>query len=64
MKPGNILFNEGELLNANINRSPAAYYNNPKEETDKYEYDVEKRMSLLKFVGEDGQAIGSFRFNF
>ncbi|CAD5120124.1 DgyrCDS8701 [Dimorphilus gyrociliatus] len=62
LKPGNVLFNEGDLLNANINRSPAAYYNNPKEERDKYEYDVEKRMSLLKFVAEDGSSIGSFSF--
>jgi hypothetical protein len=37
IKPGYIYWNEGELLDSSINRSPAAYLNNPKEERDKLE---------------------------
>ena len=32
MKLGHLFINTGELLDANINRSPSAYLNNPEEE--------------------------------
>ena len=32
MQPGHLFINTGELLDANINRSPSAYLNNPEEE--------------------------------
>lgn len=32
--PGNILYNVGELLEANINRSPTSYMANPQDERD------------------------------
>ena len=35
LKPGYIYWNEGELTDSSVNRSPAAYDNNPKEEKDK-----------------------------
>ncbi|KAA3674763.1 neutral ceramidase [Paragonimus westermani] len=44
MMNGTILVNQGELLNASINRSPTAYSNNPKEERDK----VHLLLRLLK----------------
>jgi hypothetical protein len=50
----------GELLETNINRSPSAYLNNPAEERAMYKYDVDKNMSLLKFVDEEWGPVGSF----
>ena len=50
----------GEVLGANINRSPSAYLNNPLEERAKYNYDVDKNMSLLKFVDAEWGPVGSF----
>lgn len=41
---------EGELLGANINRSPSAYLCNPQKERDMYRYDVDKTMSLVKLT--------------
>ena len=37
----------GELLEANINRSPTAYEHNPAEERQRYQHDVDKEMTLL-----------------
>ncbi|KAK7086864.1 Neutral ceramidase, partial [Halocaridina rubra] len=60
--PGYIYVNSGELLDTSINRSPTGYLNNPEEERAKYEYDTDKLMTLLKFVGEDGTDIGMFNW--
>ncbi|XP_031742885.1 neutral ceramidase 2 [Cucumis sativus] len=61
LKPGFILFNKGEVENAGINRSPSAYLMNPEEERAKYANNVDKEMSILKFVdGENGNSIGAF----
>ncbi|KAF5403355.1 Neutral ceramidase B [Paragonimus heterotremus] len=57
MMNGTILINQGELLNASINRSPTAYLNNPKEERDKYTYDVDTKMTLLKFIDSTGRPV-------
>ncbi|KAL9316790.1 hypothetical protein ACSQ67_017791 [Phaseolus vulgaris] len=43
----------GELLDAGINRSPSAYLNNPEAERSKYKYNVDKEMTLLKFVDDE-----------
>ncbi|CAG2115002.1 unnamed protein product [Medioppia subpectinata] len=50
LKPGNIYWSEGELTDSSANRSPAAYENNPKEEKDKYKYNTDKTMNVLKFT--------------
>lgn len=52
----------GELLDAGINRSPSAYLNNPAEEKSKYNYDVDKEMTLLKFVDDVWGPVGSFNW--
>ncbi|KAG7204442.1 hypothetical protein KM043_004878 [Ampulex compressa] len=57
--PARIFIDHGEVLDANINRSPAAYLNNPKSEREKYKYDVDKTMALLRFVHADGKPLGS-----
>jgi neutral ceramidase len=56
LQPGDIFFNNGTLLEANINRSPSAYqYNTDK---DHYEYNVDKQFVLLKLVSKSGKGIG------
>lgn len=52
----------GELLDAGVNRSPSAYLNNPVEERSKYKYDVDKDMTLLKFVDDVWGPVGSFNW--
>ncbi|KAJ8749689.1 hypothetical protein K2173_012240 [Erythroxylum novogranatense] len=62
LRPGQIFVNKGELLDASVNRSPSAYLNNPAEERSKYKYDVDKEMTLLKFVDDEWGPVGSFNW--
>ncbi|KAE8690430.1 Neutral ceramidase [Hibiscus syriacus] len=62
LRPGSILINNGELLDAGINRSPSAYLNNPADERSKYKYNVDKEMTLIKFVDEEWGPTGSFNW--
>ena len=55
-------FSTGELLDAGVNRSPSAYLNNPASERSKYKYDVDKEMTLLKFVDDQWGPVGSFNW--
>eukprot|EP00252_Welwitschia_mirabilis_P012406 TRINITY_DN2744_c0_g1_i1.p1 TRINITY_DN2744_c0_g1~~TRINITY_DN2744_c0_g1_i1.p1 ORF type:complete len:766 (-),score=116.78 TRINITY_DN2744_c0_g1_i1:252-2549(-) len=59
---GSIFVNKGALLDAGVNRSPSAYLNNPSEERAQYEYDVDKEITLLKFVDDDWGPVGSFNW--
>ncbi|KAF3324499.1 neutral ceramidase-like isoform X1 [Carex littledalei] len=59
---GEIYVNKGELLNAGVNRSPSAYLNNPTSERSQYKYNVDKSMTLLKFVDDEGGPVGSFNW--
>ncbi|KAF8394959.1 hypothetical protein HHK36_018898 [Tetracentron sinense] len=52
----------GELLDAGVNRSPSAYLNNPAAERSKYKYNVDKEMTLLKFVDDEWGPVGSFNW--
>jgi len=52
----------GELLDAGVNRSPSAYLNNPEAERSKYKYNVDKEMTLLKFVDDEWGPLGSFNW--
>ncbi|KAM0726433.1 Neutral ceramidase [Formica fusca] len=56
--PGRILVTHGQVLDANINRSPQAYRNNPKSERDKYEHDVDKILTQMQFIGADDKPLG------
>ena len=49
-------------MDAGINRSPSAYLNNPAEERSQYKYNVDKNMTLLKFVDDEWGPIGSFNW--
>ncbi|XP_047973186.1 neutral ceramidase 2-like [Salvia hispanica] len=62
IRPGSVYVNKGELLDAGINRSPSAYLNNPAAERNKYKYDVDKEMTLLKFVDNEWGPVGSFNW--
>eukprot|EP01018_Ginkgo_biloba_P019685 Gb_04889 [translate_table: standard] len=52
----------GELLDAGVNRSPSAYLNNPSEERARYKYNVDKDMTLLKFIDAQWGPVGSFNW--
>ena len=58
LQKGNVVVKRGELLDTNINRSPQAYLLNPEEERAQYKYDVDKDMTLLSFLNENGDGIG------
>lgn len=58
LQPGSISWNTDVLLETNINRSLMAYLNNPSEERAQYDYDVDKNMTLLKFVSDSGKPLG------
>ncbi|QDS72428.1 hypothetical protein FKW77_009182 [Venturia effusa] len=45
-------------VDANVNRSPYAYLANPAEERQKYEDDVDKTLTMLKFTRADGKNLG------
>ncbi len=48
----------GELLEANINRSPTAYLENPQGERVQYAYNIDKDMTLVKFEDEEDRSVG------
>ncbi|KAI8521297.1 Neutral ceramidase [Branchiostoma belcheri] len=56
--PGDLYLNQGELQDANINRSPTAYLNNPESERAKYDANTDKNMVVLKFVDQHGTGLG------
>ncbi|XP_053665175.1 neutral ceramidase [Anopheles marshallii] len=54
---------ETEVLDANINRSPSAYENNPEEERAQYRHNVDKTLVQLQFVhGRDGTPFGAINW--
>ena len=55
VRPGRLEVAAGELLEANINRSPTAYLENPAEERAKYKHDIDKNMTLLHLTEADGR---------
>ena len=59
MTDGFIHMNTGQLLNASANRSPTAYLKNKKEERDRYEYNTDKNMTLLKLSDQNGKGLGA-----
>lgn len=49
-------------MDAGISHSPSAYLNNPADERRKYKYNVDKEMTLIKFVDGEWGPIGSFNW--
>ncbi|KAI4171910.1 MAG: hypothetical protein LQ343_003987 [Gyalolechia ehrenbergii] len=59
LAPGFLSVAETRIQDANTNRSPYAYLANPEEERAKYDHDVDKTMTMLKFQrAADGRDIG------
>ena len=57
--PGYLSFGSTEIDDANINRSPFAYLANPESEREKYSYDVDKTLTMLRFTNaQSGKSIG------
>ena len=54
LQPGQIFVAQGEVEEANANRSLIAYRNNPADERAQYKSTVDTGMTLLKFVRADG----------
>lgn len=61
--PGYVGVSNTTVLNANINRSAFAYLANPPAERDKYAYDVDKEMTMIRFQrASDRKNIGILTF--
>jgi len=59
LSPGHLSIGSRKVLNANINRSIWAYIANPEAERQKYQDDVDKDLTLLRFTrSSDGKDIG------
>jgi neutral ceramidase len=58
LEPGYIEINQGKLDGVSVNRSKAAYNNNPVAERNRYPDDVDKTMTLLNFKDSNGNLIG------
>jgi neutral ceramidase len=59
MKPGIIKINRGKLYNANINRSPTSYLENPEEERKQYpDGDTNKDHTIMRFEDASGHELG------
>ncbi|KAL8761569.1 MAG: hypothetical protein Q9194_007677, partial [Teloschistes cf. exilis] len=56
--PGYLSVAETQIHDANVNRSPYAYLANPDKERARYEYDVDKTMTMLKFRNQHGKDMG------
>ena len=54
-KPGRLRINSGELLEANANRSPQSYLNNPEEERARYKHNTDKVMTQLSATDTEGK---------
>eukprot|EP00775_Hariotina_reticulata_P010279 gene10279-10438_t len=56
LSPAEVSLASGELLLANINRSPTAYAANPAEEQSLYKHDVDKTMQVLRIHAQEARA--------
>jgi len=62
MKPGNLHVTSGELVGANINRSPTSYANNPAKERAMYKYNIDTTMTVVKITDEHNGDVGMIRW--
>lgn len=58
LQPGRIFISKGHVEDANINRSPTAYEQNPEEEKAKYPHNTDTEMVQMKFVTTDMKPLG------
>lgn len=60
LEEGDVFINQGELLNASINRNPDPYSQNPDHVH--FAHDTNKRMTVLKLVKDNGEEIGTINW--
>eukprot|EP00742_Colponemidia_sp_Colp-10_P000846 GILJ01000918.1.p1 GENE.GILJ01000918.1~~GILJ01000918.1.p1 ORF type:complete len:722 (+),score=110.05 GILJ01000918.1:313-2166(+) len=53
-----VLFNRGQLDDSNINRSPTSYLRNPEAERQKYDWNTDHEMNLLRINSASGAEVG------
>lgn len=59
LRPGHLSVGSVDVEDANISRSPFAYFANPEEERKQYNHDVDKTLTMLKFQdAAGGQSLG------
>jgi neutral ceramidase len=58
LSPGRILLNKGNLDNASYNRSLPAYLQNPSAERNHYGSEIQKEMTVLKFLRGNNTEVG------
>ena len=62
LQPAQIYYNEGALHNANINRSPTAYLENPENERQKFEHNTDHTVYQLNiFHAHTDEPIGNVK---
>ena len=61
MKPADLHVTSGELVGANINRSPTSYLKNPDKERAQYKHDTDTTMTILKITDENKHDVGMIR---
>jgi neutral ceramidase len=63
MMEGRVFISETEINDANINRSPLAYNNNPSEEKAQYRGNTDKTLLQLRFMDKyNKQVLGAFNW--
>ncbi|EAT41312.1 AAEL007028-PA [Aedes aegypti] len=62
MQEGRVYVAETEVADANINRSPSAYENNPKEERMLYKDYTDKKLVQLKLTNNEGKPLGAINW--
>lgn len=63
MNEGRIFISETEINDANINRSPLAYANNPEDEKAQYKGNTDKTLVQLRFMDKHNKQVkGAFNW--
>eukprot|EP00002_Diphylleia_rotans_P001389 TRINITY_DN1077_c0_g1_i1.p1 TRINITY_DN1077_c0_g1~~TRINITY_DN1077_c0_g1_i1.p1 ORF type:complete len:714 (-),score=152.03 TRINITY_DN1077_c0_g1_i1:97-2238(-) len=62
IRPGSIKINVGNLYDASGNRAMPAYVNNPESERSQYGFNTDPTMTVLRFDGDDGTALGAITY--
>lgn len=63
MNEGRIFISQTEINDANINRSPSAYANNPEEERAQYKDNTDKILMQLRFMDRNNKKVmGAFNW--
>lgn len=59
---GRIFVTETEVHDVGVNRSPKSYLNNPASERGKYNSDVDRVMTQMRFINSQNQVMGAFNW--